>query len=108
MRGALSIVFRRQHLRKTLRIAFIVGCVLTIINQLDVFVNGSATAVTFVKAGLNFCVPFIVSNLGLLAGKRAEKEAGAASAATARRSESGVMWNPEVADAPTDAERTPG
>ena len=75
MREALSIVFRREHLRKTLKIAFIVGCVLTMINQLDVFIVGDQTAITFVKTGLNFCVPFVVSNLGLLAGKRAEKEA---------------------------------
>jgi hypothetical protein len=28
---------------------------------------------TWIKAGLKYCVPFIVSNLGLLAGKRAEQ-----------------------------------
>lgn len=75
MRQALTIVLRREHLRKTLKIALIVGCVLTAINQLDVFVKGDQTTITFVKTGLNFCVPFVVSNLGLLAGKRAEAEA---------------------------------
>lgn len=74
-RESLAIVFQREHLKKTLKIAFIVGCVLTTINQLDVFLKGDATALTAVKTGLNFCVPFIVSNLGLLAGKRAELEA---------------------------------
>jgi hypothetical protein len=68
------VVLRREHLRSTLRIAFLVGCVLTAINQLDVFVSGNATTATFVKTALNFCVPFIVSNLGLLAGKRAESD----------------------------------
>ena len=87
MSEALQIVFRREHLRKTLKIALIVGCVLTTINQLDVFLRGDATAVTFVKTGLNFCVPFVVSNLGLLAGKRAEAE-GEGKA----RTESGVLW----------------
>jgi hypothetical protein len=43
-------------------------------NQLDVIVKGDATTITWVKGGLNYCVPFIVSNLGLLAGKRAEAE----------------------------------
>jgi hypothetical protein len=90
MRAALIIVFQREHLRKTVRIALIVGCILTLINQLDVFLNDKATTVTFVKTGLNFCVPFVVSNLGLLAGKRAEAD-------TSRpRSESGVLWNPEA------------
>ena len=74
MRDAVAIVLEPAHLRKTLKIALIVGCVLTAINQLDVFIAGDATALTFVKTGLNFVVPFAVSNLGLLAGKRAETE----------------------------------
>ena len=74
MSGSLDIVLEPAHLRKTLKIALIVGCVLTTINQLDVFLQGDATVVTFIKTGLNFCVPFVVSNLGLLAGKRAEAE----------------------------------
>jgi len=92
MRGSLDIVLEPAHLRKTLKIALIVGCVLTTINQLDVFLQGDATAVTFIKTGLNFCVPFVVSNLGLLAGKRAEAE-GASEAEA--RSESGVLWVPK-------------
>jgi len=60
---------QREHLRRTLRIAFVVGLVLTAINQLDVILRGDATTLTWVKTGLNFCVPFVVSNLGLLAGR---------------------------------------
>ena len=74
MRWALKTCFKREHLRRTLRIAFVVGLVLTAINQLDVILGGDATTATWIKAGLNFCVPFVVSNLGLLAGKRAERE----------------------------------
>ena len=74
MREALGICLRREHLRRTIRIALVVGTVLTIINQADVILGGDATAITWVKTGLNYCVPFIVSNLGLLAGKRAEAE----------------------------------
>ena len=69
---ALSICMRREHLRRTVRIALVVGVVLTLINQADVIIRGDATAVTGVKIALNFCVPFVVSNLGLLAGKRAD------------------------------------
>jgi hypothetical protein len=72
---ALRIVMRREHLRRTVRIALVVGTVLTLINQADVIARGDATAITWVKAGANFVVPFVVSNLGLLAGKRAEREA---------------------------------
>jgi hypothetical protein len=71
-REALSICLRREHLRRTLQIAAVVGTILTIINQADVIIRGDATALTWVKAALNYCVPFVVSNLGLLAGKRAE------------------------------------
>jgi hypothetical protein len=74
-RAALRICFRREHLRRTIRIALVVGTILTIINQADVILRGDATAVTWIKGGLNYCVPFVVSNLGLLAGKRAEIEA---------------------------------
>jgi hypothetical protein len=74
VRDALRIVFMRKHLRKTMRIALVVGTILTLINQLDVILRGDGTAVVWGKTALNYCVPFIVSNLGLLAGKRAEQE----------------------------------
>jgi hypothetical protein len=61
---------RRKHLRRTLLIALVVGTVLTAINQLDVILRGDATSATAVKSGLNYLVPFIVSNLGLLTGRR--------------------------------------
>jgi hypothetical protein len=72
MRGAFDIVLDPAHLRNTLKIALVVGGVLTAINQFDVFLHGDATAATFVKTAVNFCVPFVTSNLGLLAGKRAD------------------------------------
>jgi hypothetical protein len=74
VREALRICFKREHLRRTVKIALVVGTILTLINQLDVIAKGDATTITWVKGGLNYCVPFIVSNLGLLAGKRAEAE----------------------------------
>jgi hypothetical protein len=70
-RAAIAYCRRPEHLRRTVRIALVVGIVLTTINQLDVIVRGEATAVTWVKCGLNFVVPFVVSNLGLLSGRPA-------------------------------------
>ena len=69
-RGAVAYCVRREHLRKTLRIAFVVGVILTAINQLDVILAGHTSAATWVKCGLNFVVPFCVSNAGLLSGRR--------------------------------------
>ena len=60
---------RPERLRRTLLIALVVGTVLTAINQLDVILRGDATTATAVKCGLNYVVPFIVSNLGLLTGR---------------------------------------
>lgn len=65
---------KRPNLRRTSRIALVVGCVLTAINQLDVILAGDATTLTAVKIGLNFCVPFVVSNLGVIAATRTARE----------------------------------
>ena len=68
-RAALAYVLRREHLRRTVRIALVVGIVLTTVNQLDVIARGDATAITWIKSGTNYVIPFIVSNLGLLSGR---------------------------------------
>jgi hypothetical protein len=72
VRDALGICLRREHLRRTLTIAVVVGTILTAINQADVIARGDATSTTLAKAALNYLVPFVVSNLGLLAGKRGD------------------------------------
>jgi hypothetical protein len=69
-REALAIVLRREHLRSTVTIAVVVGTVLLLINHFDTIVSGDATGVTWLKVGLTYCVPFVVANLGLLAGMR--------------------------------------
>jgi hypothetical protein len=70
---AVRYCARPQHLRRTCSIALVVGLVLTAVNQLDVILAGDATTATWVKSGTNFVVPFIVSNLGLLAGRPRER-----------------------------------
>jgi hypothetical protein len=76
-REALAYCGRREHLRRTIRIALVVGLVLTAINQLDVILRGDATATTWTKCALNFVVPFVVSNLGLLSGRGSQATAEA-------------------------------
>jgi hypothetical protein len=73
VREALRIAVRREHLRQTLTIAAIVGTILAVINHGDVILGGDATGTTWLKVVLTYSVPFIVANLGLLAGKRAER-----------------------------------
>ncbi len=77
---AVRYCCRPRHLRRTLTIAVVVGVItaVTAINQLDVILGGEATAVTAVKAGMNFVVPFIVSNVGLLSGRSSARPGDAA------------------------------
>jgi hypothetical protein len=69
VREALRYCMRPAHLRRTVPIALAVGVILTAINQLDVIASGDATTTTWIKCALNFVVPFVVSNLGLLSGR---------------------------------------
>lgn len=66
----MQICLRAEYLRRTVRIALAVGTILTAINQADVILGSDAVTLTWVKTGLNYCVPFVVANLGLLAGQR--------------------------------------
>lgn len=74
-RNALVYCARPHHLRRTLAIAVVVGALLCAINQLGVILDGRATTETWLRCGLDFVVPFTVSNLGLLTG-RAEARGG--------------------------------
>jgi hypothetical protein len=72
VRDALSVILQPQHPRRTITIALVVGTILTAINHADVIARGDATSATVAKAALNYLVPFVVSNLGLLAGGRGD------------------------------------
>lgn len=67
---AARIAFLRTTLRKTLKIAAVVGTLLSIINQGSVIAGGDATVATWVRVGLNYVVPFCVSSLGFLSATR--------------------------------------
>jgi hypothetical protein len=69
-REMCTFCLQRRNLRRTVRIALVVGVVLTLINQGGVITAGNATAATWVRCALNFVVPFLVSNAGLLSGRR--------------------------------------
>ena len=72
-REALAVVAYRPHLFRTIRIALIVGTILFVINQLDVIVRGHATPFVWFKVALTYCVPFCVSNLGILVATDARR-----------------------------------
>ena len=66
---AAAYCLQRTNLRRTVRIALVVGVVLTAINQRSVIASGDATTATWVRTALNFHMPFLVSNAGLLSGR---------------------------------------
>lgn len=66
----LAVCSRPANLRRTVAIALVVGTILSAINELDVLVNGEATLATAIKVPLNYLVPFVVSNLGVIMGSR--------------------------------------
>jgi LytS/YehU family sensor histidine kinase len=67
--GAVHYCFQRRNLRRTIRIAIVVGIVLTLINQGSIIASGHTTTATWVRCVLNFIVPFVVSNAGLLSAR---------------------------------------
>jgi hypothetical protein len=67
---ACAYCLERRNLRRTVRIAIVVGIILTLINQGSVITTGQATAATWARCAVNFIVPFLVSNAGLLSARR--------------------------------------
>jgi hypothetical protein len=60
-REAVSVIAYRPHLRRTIRVALLVGTIIFSINQLDVVLRHKATATTYMKSALTYLVPFCVS-----------------------------------------------
>jgi hypothetical protein len=68
--AAVETCRKPANLRRTLTIAAVVGFVLSMINEGGAIIHGNVTRADSWKICLNFIVPFIVSNLGVLAGDR--------------------------------------
>jgi hypothetical protein len=69
-REALALWFARTTLRRTLKIAAVVGTLLSLINQGSVIFGGDATAATWLRVSFNYLVPFCVSSTGFLSATR--------------------------------------
>jgi hypothetical protein len=71
---ALGLVFVRTTLRRTVRIAFVVGTILSLVNQGAVILGGHASNVTWLRVAANYFVPFCVSSAGFLSATRVARE----------------------------------
>src|SRR3989442_9532305 len=68
---AARLWFAPATLRKTIKIALVVGTLLSLVNQGSVIFGGHATAVTCVGGGRDYLRPFCVSSLGYLSASPA-------------------------------------
>jgi hypothetical protein len=58
-------------------VALVVGTILSAVNQGATIVDGTATWVTWVRVGVNYCVPFCVASIGFLAARRVPTDSNA-------------------------------
>ena len=66
----LGVCLERRNLRQSVVAAVLVGTLLFLINQGDVVFSGRATTATWIRIGLSYLVPFLVSNYGIVIGSR--------------------------------------
>ncbi len=65
-----SVVLHWPYLKRTLGISLLVGTILFAINQLDAVLAGRADWRVWVKGAMTYCVPFCVSNWGIITASR--------------------------------------
>ncbi|MGH9070524.1 MAG: nitrate/nitrite transporter NrtS [Acidimicrobiales bacterium] len=66
----LRCVTHRPNLARTLSIAALVGTIYFALNQLSTLIQGEAGVGVWVAIGVDYLLPFSVSNVGLLIGSR--------------------------------------
>lgn len=72
---ACRLILRGVTFRTCVRVAIVVGTILTAVNQGSVIVGGDASAVTWLRVSVNYLVPFVVSSIGYLAPFRCREAA---------------------------------
>lgn len=86
-RGAAAAAWATPHeaarlclapstLRRTLKIALIVGTLLSLINQGDIILAGQANVLTWVRVLANYVIPWAVSSVGFLSARAGRATAG--------------------------------
>lgn len=65
-RAAVAGRVARQHLRRTLPLAFVIGLLITLLKDLGALLAEGLTLETCAICGANFVLAFLVLNLGLL------------------------------------------
>jgi uncharacterized ion transporter superfamily protein YfcC len=69
-RETVRVALRWDALRRTLRIALVVGTIFTVLNQAGAIVGGRATVTTWLRVAANYIVPLCVSTFGYVSAVR--------------------------------------
>lgn len=64
---AIGLIARGYTFRTAAPIALVVGTILSLVNQGALMVDGGANGATWVRIGVNYLVPYVVSSIGYLA-----------------------------------------
>lgn len=67
---ALALLLRGRTAHVAAPVSAIVGTVLSSVNQGAVIWSGEATTATWIRVGVNYLVPFLVSSYGWLTARR--------------------------------------
>ncbi len=67
---ALCAIRHIPMLKRSLIVAAVVGTILTLLNQGDVFFSGSWNSALYWKVPITYCVPFCVATYGALSNSR--------------------------------------
>ncbi len=78
MNTRLDIAMRADVLKRSTRVALLVGIILIVINYFDRILVGNLHTLDYVKMAMTFCVPFCVSThasvSAIMEQQRAEKD----------------------------------
>lgn len=69
-REGVALWFSPRTLRRTIRIALIVGTLLSLINQGHLIAAGDTTLGTWLRVAANYLIPWVVSSVGFLSASR--------------------------------------
>ena len=69
----IGLIARGVTFRTAIRVAVVVGTILSVINQGGVFLSGDANVLTGVRTLFNYLVPYTVASIGYLAPFRIDK-----------------------------------
>lgn len=72
-RDAVRLILTGATFHTALRVAMVVGTLLTVVNQAEVILDGEATWVTAVRVACNYLIPYVVASIGYLAPFRTEE-----------------------------------